>query len=1160
MEFATGALGTLLPKLGQLLHDKYKLHKSAKKNIEFLSRELESSQVALRKVGNMPPEQLDEQVSTWAREVRELSYDMEDIVDTFLVRIKDPDERPSKRSVERFVKDMRDFVADFKFRHDIGQEIMDIKERVKEVAERRDRYKVHGITPAKTVVDPRIAFMYTKAADLVGLDDSMQELIKRLTKGDGTSVQQQRIASVVGIGGLGKTTLAKAVYDKLKGQFNCSAFVSIGQNPSFQKVFRDILINLDEQHGKDFNLGIFDERELRNKLGGYLENKRYIIVIDDVWEVDSLNIIKLALNGNNGCRIIVTTRNYEVARKADDVYELQQLSEANSRKLFFGRISGGESKSADDQQDDEVSDKILNKCGGIPLAIITMASVLLDKPREDWSDVHRSIGSVHNEGNTQVENTTKILSFSYYELPLNLRACLLYLSVFPEDHFIEKTRLIWMWIAEGFVHEEEGISSFEVGEGYFNKLVNRCMIQPAEDSLGDEDMACGCQVHDMVLDLIRSISSKENFVTSLLNGNKGTGQAGKVRRLALQSDRTLEATDDMKQARAFISHGCDIGNWGVLLSSFKFIRVLAIHTSGQRIECQHLKPIKNLLHLRCLELSGRYVDLPEKELATLKFLHTLDVAAEGGSEQVAASVGLLTKLRCLRVRKPVIRIPDGIGKLTSLEELEIYNVLMGRRDEQGPWRPFIKELGNLTELRVLRIRMGPSMKEQQQDMVHSLLNLHKLKHLSLSVYWQPMKANTETWEEAQGSSLLLPRHLRELFLPEIIFSQFPSFFLNASRLPSLSHLSVRVDYLDVYWDLRILGRLPELHYLELRVQSTVELVRTGATEDAGLFRKLRCCKLFWYGGIRLLSSLDHLDDIAISTTRLDGSMLLGPGRNKDVAPTLLPSIQELWLWMRAQDFKAGNPSFGLEFFASVKNVTVEIDCDGAYAAKVKHVEAALRRAAHVHPNCPTLEVEWRGPAGTQIRWSLNSRVQTKQSNRCSVAVVGSSNWCSSLGFEFFASVKNVTVEIDCDGAYAAKVKYMEAALQRAAHVHPNCPTLEVEWRGPAGTQIRWSLNARVQTKQSNRCSVTVVGSSNWCSSFGLEFFASVKNVTVEIDCDGAYAAKVKYMEAALQHAAHVHPNCPTLEVEWRDQATGGQKMISAAHGQKVLQERKSDGV
>ncbi|CAN6382158.1 unnamed protein product [Urochloa humidicola] len=276
MEFATGALGTLLPKLGQLLQGEYNLHKGAKKDIEFLSRELESTHAALRKVGNMPPEKLDEQVRIWARHAREVSYDMEDIVDTFLVRVQGPDERPSKRSAKRFIKDMRDFLTKAKVRHNIGQEIKDIKERVKEVAERRDRYKVDDITPTKTMVDPRIASMYTKAADLVGIDGSMQELITRLTKGDGTSVQQQRIVCVVGFGGLGKTTLAKAVYDKLKGQFNCTAFVSIGRNPNFQKVFRDILINLDDKQSKDFNLAVFDETQLINKLLGFLENKRCV--------------------------------------------------------------------------------------------------------------------------------------------------------------------------------------------------------------------------------------------------------------------------------------------------------------------------------------------------------------------------------------------------------------------------------------------------------------------------------------------------------------------------------------------------------------------------------------------------------------------------------------------------------------------------------------------------------------------------------------------------------------------------------------------------------------------------------------------------------------------------------------------------------------------
>lgn len=138
MEFVTGALGTLLPKLGELLNDEYNLQKGAKKDIQFLTKELESSHAVLRSVGEVPPEQLKEEVRIWARDVREVSYDMEDIVDTFLVRVEGP-EPPSKRSTKRFIKEMIRKVTKAPTTHHIAQDIKDIKERVKEVAERRER-------------------------------------------------------------------------------------------------------------------------------------------------------------------------------------------------------------------------------------------------------------------------------------------------------------------------------------------------------------------------------------------------------------------------------------------------------------------------------------------------------------------------------------------------------------------------------------------------------------------------------------------------------------------------------------------------------------------------------------------------------------------------------------------------------------------------------------------------------------------------------------------------------------------------------------------------------------------------------------------------------------------------------------------------------------
>jgi len=226
---------------------------------------------------------------------------------------------------------------------------------------------------------------------------------------------------------------------------------------------------------------------------------RYLIVIDDVWETQSWGIIKRALvNNNNGSRVLITTRTHEVAREAGEVFKLQPLSNENSRKLFFARIFDGESKISDPEPDDEILDKILRKCDGIPLAIITMASLLVGKPREEWSEVHRSIGFGRSKENRQVENTMKILSFSYYDLPPHLKTCLLHLSVFPEDYFIEKDPLIWMWVAEGFI--KQGMPSFEIGERYFNELVNRSMIQLVE-AVNEEAVECACQVHDMVLNL-----------------------------------------------------------------------------------------------------------------------------------------------------------------------------------------------------------------------------------------------------------------------------------------------------------------------------------------------------------------------------------------------------------------------------------------------------------------------------------------------------------------------------------------------------------------------------------------------------------------------------------------------------------------------------------
>ena len=183
---------------------------------------------------------------------------------------------------------------------------------------------------------------------------------------------------------------------------------------------------------------------------------RYIVVIDDVWDTEAWESIKLSLPNNDlGSRIISTTRSVTVAKYcSSQIYEMEPLSFDDSKRLFFKRAFGSETSCYPHLED--VLDRILRKCGGLPLAIVTVSSMLTNQlTKAEWDRVLSAMGSaLANKPNAK--KMTSIISLSYFDIPPHLRTCLLYLSVFPEDYVIEKQHLIHRWIAEGFIHEEEG--------------------------------------------------------------------------------------------------------------------------------------------------------------------------------------------------------------------------------------------------------------------------------------------------------------------------------------------------------------------------------------------------------------------------------------------------------------------------------------------------------------------------------------------------------------------------------------------------------------------------------------------------------------------------------------------------------------------------------
>ncbi|CAO2150548.1 unnamed protein product [Urochloa humidicola] len=274
MDLVTGAIGSIGPKLLELLKDEYKLQKGLRKQVQFLSDELESIHAGLRKVAEVPWEQLDEQVKIWARHVREASYDMEDVLDTFLMRVEG-NGSPKKGKLKRALQKMGGLFNKAKARHDIAGAIEDIKTQLQEVADRRSRCKVDEIVskPVEkaSTVDPRLGAVLKEVTQLIGINKPRDDIISMLQVDENI----MKMVSIVGVGGLGKTTLAKASYDKLQSLYECTAFVWVGRNPDFVKVFKDILFCLDETKYKDIhNTGRGVDMLIR-ELHQFLQNKRY---------------------------------------------------------------------------------------------------------------------------------------------------------------------------------------------------------------------------------------------------------------------------------------------------------------------------------------------------------------------------------------------------------------------------------------------------------------------------------------------------------------------------------------------------------------------------------------------------------------------------------------------------------------------------------------------------------------------------------------------------------------------------------------------------------------------------------------------------------------------------------------------------------------------
>ncbi|KAF7025952.1 hypothetical protein CFC21_038096 [Triticum aestivum] len=919
MEIAMGAIGPLLPKLGELLIGELTLEKQVRKGIKSLVTELTLMHAALRKVAKVPVDQLEEGVKIWAGNIKDLSYQMEEIIDVFKVHVENGGKPTnSKNRVKKILKKVKRLFKNGKDLHRISNALEEAVQQAKKLAELRQRYEQEmRDTSVGASVDPRMMALYTDVTELVGIEETRDELINMLIEGDDWLKHPLKTVSIVGFGGLGKTTLAKSAYDQIKGRFDCYAFISVSQNPDKKKVFQNILYGLDKKKYGHIHSKEWEQNHLIDEIIEFLNGKRYLIVIDDIWDKEVWKLIKCAFSKKSpGSRLITTTRVVSVSEACcssmDDIYKMKPLSDDVSRTLFYKRVFSQENGCP--QELVQVSKDILKKCGGIPLAIISIASLLANnnqiKTKDQWYTLLNSIGRGLTEDQS-LEEMKKILLFSYYDLPSYLKPCLLYLSIFPEDHEIMRDRLIWRWISEGLVYSDrQETSLYELGNSYFNELVNRSMIQPIGiDVVGNVQ---GCRVHDMVLDLICSLSSEENFVTILDNNRRKIPNSEiKVRRLSIQNSKIDVDTTRMEHMRSLTVFTSDVVGKVLDISSFQVLRVLDLEG------CKNVSDVGyvgNLLHLRYLGLKGTHVkDLP-KEIGKLQFLLILDLRGSK-IEVLPSSVVQLRRLMCLYVAYDM-KLPSGIGNLTSLEVLDE----LGLSDVD---LDFVKELGRLTKLRVLRLDCDDFDESLGKALEESISNMHRLDSLDVYVSDGLINCLSEDW--------VPPPQLRRLAFrsTQSWFGTLPS-WINPSSLPLLSYLDITL--FEVRSEvIQLLGTLPALvclQILDCSVYRKGHEVEAPVLSSGALFPCATECRFYSIGAMPSMfprgaaPRLKHLE-------------------------FTLPSK-----WISRENF-----DLGMRHLPSLERVRVRFIEEGASRQEVDdEAMAALRAAAEDHPNHPALYI------------------------------------------------------------------------------------------------------------------------------------------------------------------------------------------------------------
>ncbi|CAN6162258.1 unnamed protein product [Urochloa humidicola] len=725
-EFMIGPLVSLLKdKASSYLLDKYKVMRGMEGQREILERRLQAIQDIIEDAEKGASRA---GVSAWLQRLKKVSYEAIDVFDEFKYEelrrdaVKKGHHRKLGVDVVSLFPARNPIVFRYRMSKKLHKILQNIEVLVKEMNDFRFTQRQQIPPPVQWRQTDSI--MVDSERDIVSR--SRNEEKKKIVKVLLEQEEDIMVLPIIGVGGLGKTTFVQLIYNdpEVKKHFNLLRWCCVSEDFDIVNIARDICQRHEENREKAL-------QDLQKELSG----KRYLIVLDDVWNQDAEKWGKLMTclkQGEMGSAILTTTRDAEVARVmimgAPGSYYLQKLGNRYMKEIIENRAFSVQKPNSDEL--DEIVDKIVDRCVGSPLAAKAFGSMMSSKTSiQEWKDILAK-SNIWNEKT----DIFPILKLSYDDLPSNMKQCFAFCAVFPKDYEIDVESLIQLWMAHDFIPAQQEENPDMVGKAIFNQLAWRSFFQDVKQTPAPLDyygkrkqLRNGkiCKIHDLMHDVALSIMGNECATIADRPNKKSLSNPTRHMFISYQETRTL--LDDFLKKQS--------SNLHTLLYSHPYIYGSTPHLSKYnslrsiqlcQLEKLPIRP-RYLQHLRYLNLSEnwRIEELPQ-EISVLYNLLTMDLSHCSSLCRLPNDMKYMRSLRHLYTNgcSSLECMPPDLGQLTSLQTLTYF--VVGSSSDCST----IGELQNISLGGELDLN-GLENATEEHAKAASLGNKENITHLSL---------------------------------------------------------------------------------------------------------------------------------------------------------------------------------------------------------------------------------------------------------------------------------------------------------------------------------------------------------------------------------------------------------------------------------------------